>query len=302
MLNNDVNKADWELIDMKTAVVTGTSSGIGLETSLMLARQGFKVFAAMRSVDRGAELVDRAAQESLDILVIEMDVSSAESVTAAFSAVLNHGPIDLLVNNAGISGSAPLEITPEDEHKAIFETNYFGVVRCIQAVVASMRERGAGCIVNVSSAAGLFATPTQIPYSASKWAVECLTEALAFELKPFGIRVVCIEPGVVQTSIFQNSAKMSHFDKLSPYSPAMRRIGKLFAAGLKHPSSAEQVAATIIEAVTTTTPKLRWPVGNDAQSFYDVKVLGHVDEWINGATYEDEAYFALFNRLYGIQL
>jgi len=287
---------------MKTAVVTGTSSGIGLETSLMLARQGFKVFAAMRSLDRGAELVDRASRESLDIPVIEMDVSNSDSVTAAFSAVLNQGPIDLLVNNAGISGSAPLEITPEDEHKAIFETNYFGVTRCIQAVVGSMRERGVGCIVNISSAAGLFATPTQIPYSASKWAVECLTEALAFELKPFGIRVVCIEPGVVQTSIFQNSAKMSHFDKLSPYAPAMRRIGKMFAAGLKHPSSAEQVAATIIEAVTTTTPKLRWPVGNDAQGFYDAKVSSDSDEWLEGAHCDEEEYVALFHRLYGIQL
>lgn len=287
---------------MKTAVVTGTSSGIGLETSLMLARQGYKVFAAVRSMDRASELVDRASQESLDIRVIEMDVSNADSVAASFSALLNDGPIDLLVNNAGISGSAPLENTPEDEHKAIFETNYFGVVRCIHAVVGSMRERGTGCIVNISSAAGLFATPTQIPYSASKWAVECLTEALAFELKPFGIRVVCIEPGVVQTSIFKNSAKMSHFDKHSPYAPAMRRIGKLFAAGLKHPSSAEQVAATIIEAITTATPKLRWPVGNDAQNFYDVKASGHVDEWIDGAHCDEEAYIALFHRLYGIQL
>ena len=287
---------------MKTAVVTGTSSGIGLETSLMLARQGYKVFAAVRSMDRASELVDRALQESLDIRVIEMDVSNADSVTASFSALLNDGPIDLLVNNAGISGSAPLENTPEDEHKAIFETNYFGLVRCIQAVVGSMRERGVGCIVNISSAAGLFATPTQIPYSASKWAVECLTEALAFELKPFGIRVVCIEPGVVQTSIFKNSAKMTHFDKHSPYAPAMRRIGKLFAAGLKHPISAEQVAATIIEAITTATPKLRWPVGNDAQNFYDVKASGHVDEWIDGAHCDEEAYIALFHRLYGIQL
>jgi NAD(P)-dependent dehydrogenase (short-subunit alcohol dehydrogenase family) len=253
-------------------------------------------------MDRASELVDRALQESLDIRVIEMDVSNADSVTASFSALLNDGPIDLLVNNAGISGSAPLENTPEDEHKAIFETNYFGLVRCIQAVVGSMRERGVGCIVNISSAAGLFATPTQIPYSASKWAVECLTEALAFELKPFGIRVVCIEPGVVQTSIFKNSAKMSHFDKHSPYAPAMRRIGKLFAAGLKHPSSAEQVAATIIEAITTATPKLRWPVGNDAQNFYDVKASGHVDEWIDGAHCDEEAYIALFHRLYGIQL
>jgi len=287
---------------MKTAVVTGTSSGIGLETSLTLSRHGFKVFAAMRSLDRGEELVDRARQEALDIQVIEMDVSDSKSVTTAFAEILKESPIDLLVNNAGISGSAPLEITPEAEHKAIFETNYFGVVRCIQAVAGSMRQRGVGSIVNVSSAAGLFATPTQIPYSASKWAVECLTEALAFELKPFGIRVVCIEPGVVQTSIFQNSAKMSHFDKHSPYAPAMRRIGRLFAAGLKHPSSAEQVASTIIDAVTTTAPKLRWPVGDDAQSFYDAKVSGHVDEWIDGAECDEEEYEALFNRLYGIQL
>ncbi len=287
---------------MKTAVVTGSSSGIGFETSLMLARKGFKVFAAMRSLDRGLQLLNQATQEALDIQMIQMDVSDSASVTAAFSAILNECPIDLLVNNAGISGSAPLETTPEGEHKAIFETNYFGVVRCIQAVVGSMRARGTGCIVNISSAAGLFATPTQIPYSASKWAIEGLTEALAFELKPFGIRVACIEPGVVKTSIFQNSAKMSHFDKGSPYAPAMRRIGRLFTVGLQQPSSVERVAATIIEAATTTTPKLRWPVGNDAQSFYDAKVPDHVDEWINGANCDDEEYVALFHRLYGIQL
>ena len=102
------------------------------------------------------------------------------------------------------------------EQRQIFETNYFGTVRCIQAVVGSMRERQTGCIANISSAAGLFATPTQIPYSASKWAVECMSEALAHELRPFGVRVVNIEPGVVATKIFENSAARSHFDKSSP--------------------------------------------------------------------------------------
>src|SRR5207244_7050749 len=134
------------------------------------------------------------------------DVCSSDlaSVRQAFETVSGHGPVDVLVNNAGIGGASPLELTPEEEHRQMFETNYFGAIRCIQAVLPSMRERRRGVIVNITSVAGLVATPNQIAYSASKWALECAGEALAHEVRRFGIRLVTVEPGVVTTSIFHD--------------------------------------------------------------------------------------------------
>ena len=196
--------------------------------------------------------------------MIQLDVTSQASVDRAFGAVRAYGPVDVLVNNAGIGGATPLELTPEAEHRQMFETNYFGAIRCIQAVLPEMRERQAGAIVNITSIAGLIATANQIAYSASKFALECAGEALALEVRPFGIRVVNIEPGVIMTSIFENSATATRYDKNSPYKQTMRRNGKLFAAGFKVAAQPQLVAETIVEAITTPSYKLRWPVGADA--------------------------------------
>lgn len=288
---------------MKTAVITGSSSGIGEATSLYLARNGFRVFAGMRDPRKGQPLQQAAEESGLAIELVQMDVCDPDSVSRAFAGIEAKVPVDVLVNNAGISGSSPLEDTPEHEHKAIFETNYFGAVRCVQAVVGSMRERNTGCIVNISSAAGLFATPTQIPYSASKWAVECMSEALAHELRPFGVRVVSIEPGVVKTNIFENSAEMTHFDKASPYARTMRRIGRLFATGLQHPTSPEQVAAIVLESITARDFRLRWPVGTDAVKFHGARARISAEEWICLADERgEEEYAAGFKKLFGIDL
>src|SRR5205823_11416115 len=140
---------------------------------------------------------------------------------------------------------------------------YFGSIRCIQAVLPAMRERRRGTIVNVTSVAGLVATPNQIPYSASKWALECAGEALAHEVRRFGVRVVNVEPGVVMTSIFENSAAATRYQKTSPYQPIMRRNGKLFAAGFRDPAQLDDVAETILAAITSEEYRLRWPVGRD---------------------------------------
>lgn len=172
----------------ENAVVTGTSTGIGFATSVRLARHGYRVFAGMRNLAKAGSLQAAAAGANLPIQVIELDVTSGASVDAAFEIISGHGPVDVLVNNAGIGGATPLELTPEDEHRRMFETNYFGAIRCIQAVLPAMRERRRGAIVNVTSIAGLWATPNQIPYSASKWALECAGEALAHEVRRFGIR------------------------------------------------------------------------------------------------------------------
>jgi len=288
---------------MKIAVITGTSTGIGLTTSLHLARNGYRVFAGMRNLTKADALRTAAAEESLPIEIVQLDICDAGSVAAAFAAIHEQGPVDVLVNNAGIGGASPLELTPEDEHKQMFETNYFGAVRCIQAVLPSMRERQTGCIVNITSAVGLQATPNQIAYSASKWALECLGEALAHETYRFGVRVVNVEPGVIMTNIFENSAEQTRYEKTSPYQPIMRRNGKVFAAGFKRAVSPQLVAEAISEAISTEDYKLRWPVGPDAEGFMAARFKVPSEDWIRmGADLSDTEYNAKFSEYFGIEL
>ncbi|MFP6817637.1 MAG: SDR family oxidoreductase [Pseudomonadales bacterium] len=288
---------------MNIAVVTGTSTGIGFTTSLHLARNGYRVFAGMRNLAKADNLQTVISNEKLAIEVIQLDVCDPDSVDRAFAGVQESGPIDLLVNNAGIGGAAPLELTPEAEHRQMFETNYFGAVRCIQAVLPAMRERAAGCIVNITSAVGLLATPNQIAYSASKWALECLGEALAHEVFRFGVRVVNVEPGVIMTNIFENSAEQTRYDKTSPYQPIMRRNGKVFAAGFKRAVAPDLVAETILEAVTTQDYQLRWPVGPDAQGMMSARGRLASEEWISmGADLSDDEYNSRFFEYFGVEL
>jgi NAD(P)-dependent dehydrogenase (short-subunit alcohol dehydrogenase family) len=288
---------------MENAVVTGTSTGIGFATSLRLARAGYRVFAGMRNLAKADPLREAAAAERLPVEVVELDVCSDASVAAAFAAVRGHGPVDVLVNNAGIGGATPLELTPDDEHRRMFETNYFGAIRCIRAVLPEMRERGSGAIVNITSVAGLVATPNQIPYSASKWALECAGEALAHEVRRFGIRVVNVEPGVVMTNIFENAADATRYDKASPYVQVMRRNGKVFAAGFRDPASPDAVADAILEAVTTEDYRLRWPVGKDAEGFAAARERNRADEWVAmGGDLSDAEYNERFREMFGIQL
>ncbi len=288
---------------MDIAVVTGTSTGIGLTTSLHLARNGYRVFAGMRNVAKGEALQTAAAEENLPVEVIQLDICDQASVDAAFATVKASGPVDVLVNNAGIGGASPLELTPEDEHRQMFETNYFGAVRCIQAVLPEMRERGSGCIVNITSAVGLQATPNQIPYSASKWALECLGEALAHEVYRFGVRVVNVEPGVIMTNIFENSAEQTRYDKTSPYQPIMRRNGKVFAAGFQRSVPPDLVAEAILDSIRTENYKLRWPVGPDAEGFMAARHTVAAEDWIAmGADLSDEEYNEKFKAYFGIAL
>ena len=288
---------------MEIAVVTGTSTGIGFATSVHLARHGFRVFAGMRNLGKAGPLRTAAAETNLRIEVIPLDVTSTPSVSRAFETVSGHGPVDVLVNNAGIGGATPLELTPEDEHRRMFETNYFGAIRCIQAVLPAMRERRRGTIVNVTSIAGLIATPNQIPYSASKWALECAGEALAHEVRRFGIRVVNVEPGVVMTNIFENSADATRYDKTSPYQPIMRRNGKLFAAGFRDPVQRDDVAETILAAITSDEYRLRWPVGRDALGLSQGRRKISDEYWVAmGDDLSDQDYNQRFFDYFGIRL
>jgi NAD(P)-dependent dehydrogenase (short-subunit alcohol dehydrogenase family) len=288
---------------LEIAVVTGTSSGIGLATAVHFAKRGYRVFAGMRNLAKGDDLRAAARADDLPIELVELDVSSEPSTAAAFRAVRRSGPVDVLVNNAGVGGASPLELTPEDEHRAMFDTNYFGAVRCIQHVLPEMRQRRCGAIANVTSVAGLFATPNQIAYSASKWALECLGEALAHEVRRFGVRVVNVEPGVVMTKIFENSAPATRYDKTSPYQPIMRRNGKVFAAGFKDPTPAEEVARVIHEAVSCPDYRLRWPVGRDAVGMAAGRPRISDEEFVEmGGDLTDEDYNGRFLRYFGLKL
>ncbi len=289
---------------MPVALVTGTSTGIGFATALHLARHGHQVVATMRNLAKASPLRDAARAAGLPLVVRELDVTRMDSVERAVAATLaGEGPIDVLVNNAGIGGATPLELTPEAEHRAMFETNYWGAIRMIQAVLPSMRERRAGCIVNVTSIAGRIATPNQIAYSASKHALAAASEALAHEVHAFGIRVAIIEPGVIQTAIFENSAGATRYDKTSPYRQIMRRNGKLFAAGFRRPGASETVAAAILDAITTERPRLRYPVGVDAVGIAAGRARISDEEWVAmGGELNDEEYNARFKRYFGIDL
>ena len=285
---------------MKIALVTGTSSGIGLATCVKLGAAGYRVYAGMRNTQKSSDL--EAAAGDLPITIVEMDVTSQGSTARAFEAAREEGPIDVLVNNAGIGGASPLELTPEEEHRAMFETNYWGAIRCIQAVLPEMRERGIGTIVNVSSMEGLVAIPNQIAYSASKWALECAGEALAHEVRRFGLRVVQVEPGVVMTKIYENGEAATRYDKRSPYQPIMRRNGKMFEAGFRAGAQSETVAETILEAIESPEYKLRWPVGADAEGIYTGRQRMSDEAWVEMGEMSDEDYEARFSEFFGIDL
>jgi len=288
---------------METAVVTGTSTGIGFATAVHLARNGYRVYAGLRNLAKAGPLEAAAKEHDLALEVIRLDVTDAANVAEAFEQIRGHGPVDVLVNNAGIGGATPLELTPEDEHRAMFETNYFGAVRCIQEVVPDMRERGRGAIVNITSVEGRLAVPNQIPYSASKWALECVGEALAHELYQFGVRVVNVEPGVIMTNIFENSAETTRYDKTSPYKQIMRRNGKMFAAGFRIQTQPDEVAETILEAITTEDYRLRWPVGIDAHGMIEGRARIADEDWVAmGDALSDEEYNGRYKEWFGIEL
>lgn len=189
---------------MSNAVITGASRGIGFATALTLARAGHNVVAAMRNPAASPELARIAHAENLPIQIETLDVASDASVRDAFARILASGPVDALVNNAGVECMGSIEETPLSDFRACMETNYFGVIRCVQAVAGHMRQRRSGLIVNVSSVAGKISSSPSGPYASSKFAVEALSEALAQEMKPFNVRVAIVEPGIIDTRMARN--------------------------------------------------------------------------------------------------
>jgi NAD(P)-dependent dehydrogenase (short-subunit alcohol dehydrogenase family) len=253
---------------MVNVLITGCSSGFGLLTSLLFARKGDTVFATMRDPSRGRELERIRDDEKLPIEILKLDVTDEASVQPAVAEVLGKaGRIDVLVNNAGIGQRGPIEETDDDEQHEVFETNYFGALRVARAVAPSMREQRSGTIVNVSSLAGVVTAPYQGTYSASKKALEAASEALYYELHPFGVRVLIIEPGGFETNIENTRRLARRFTEGSPYADLARRfeasLEKLPAAAVR--ADPQIVADCIYNAVNDKQPKLRYLVGQDAE-------------------------------------
>lgn len=248
----------------KSVIITGTSKGIGLEAALAFSRAGYKVFATMRNPDIARELGQMARQESLAISISAMDVDSDESVKQSIETIHRvNGPVDVLVNNAGIERHGSIEELELSDFRAVMETNYFGTLRCIQAILPKMRVNGSGCIINVTSIAGRLASSPLGPYTASKFAVEAVSEVLAQEVKPFNIRVAIVEPGIIDTQMSRDINKKGN----NSIYPNTRRIAGLFGASLKTPTKATLVADKILEIAEGGSWQLRHPVGPDAEPF-----------------------------------
>ena len=260
---------------MTTALITGTSSGIGRSTALRLARGGLKVWASMRTPSAGKDMLTIASEEGLDLEVIQLDVEDDQSVESAIDSI---GAVDVLVNNAGLSPVGFVEEFALAEWKQLFETNVFGLIRCTQAVLPGMRAQGSGRLINISSVAGRVAIPMFWPYSSSKWAVEALTETLASECKIFDIHATLVEPGAVATPI---RGKTGQPDRNSPYRPVAKNWG--FSVGYDHafPSEPEEVADCIAELIENPSPPLRVTVGRGVKQMIELRADHDDEQWIN---------------------
>ncbi|HLK87470.1 MAG TPA: SDR family oxidoreductase [Candidatus Binataceae bacterium] len=285
---------------MSIAIVTGTSTGIGLATAVALSRARHHVYATMRNPSRTPGLAQIASSEKLPIKIVTMDVDDDASVSQAIAQVLTDaGRVDILVNNAGVQGSGPIEEVPLAEFRRVMETNYFGVLRCIQAVLPGMRKQRDGHIINVSTIGGRITGLSQGPYCGSKFALEAVSEILAGEVKAFGIRVSIVEPGVTETPIF---AKRRRVPQGSPY-PQERRMNAIFDAGRKLQIPPSVVADKIVEIVQGRTWKLRYPTGPDAEPYLQYRASISDEEWVNLHSIEsDKEFAAIVKQTFGMDL
>ena len=259
------------------ALVTGSSSGIGFETALHLARNGYKTYASMRNLEKSKDITQVATREKLPVEVVQLDVDEDSSVKQAVDKIVatEDQRIDVLVNNAGYGLFGALEDLSIAEMKAQFETNFFGVIRVTHQVLPVMRKQKSGTIVNISSVGGRIGIPGLSAYHSTKFALEGLSESISYELEPFGIKVVLIEPGFIRTNIMNSSiiAKKAQ-DQKSPYFSLTQQLERSFKAAMVNTSASstpEVVAKVVVQAITSESPKLRYAVGNDAASIIQAR-------------------------------
>jgi NAD(P)-dependent dehydrogenase (short-subunit alcohol dehydrogenase family) len=264
------------------AVVTGSSSGIGFETSLMLARNGYFTYATMRNLDKSDAIIDLKQKEKLPLEVLKLDVTNDKSVKEAIEKIVNEQEtIDVLVNNAGYALVGALEELSIEEIKEQFETNVFGVIRVVQEILPIMRKQRHGTIVNISSLAGRIGFPLTSAYVSSKFALEGLSESMAYEVEQFGIKVILIEPGVIKTNFDKNlkiGKKVSistttNNNSNSPYADITEKRIAGFKPRFESGPSSIEVAKVILQALTSKNPpsESRYMVGDDAFKLMEIR-------------------------------
>ncbi|MEY4175834.1 MAG: hypothetical protein RI900_2999 [Actinomycetota bacterium] len=285
------------------SVVTGANSGIGRATALHLASQGHTVYGTVRDIGKAGKLQVAAEAMGVTVNLVELDIADDQSVRDGFAQILGatDGVVDVLVNNAGVGGNAVAEECPPSLYLDVMNVNLCGAVRCLQQVLPGMRARRRGAVVNITSVAGRIAAIAQSPYVASKWAFEGLSEGLAQELAPFGIRVAIIEPGVTKSAIFAKNIDAPN--QSGAYDAAYRRLFQFYAAGLAHATDPMEVAALIHHAVTTDEPRLRYAVSWAGPEIVAARATMDDADWVAlGAWDDDDAYYDDFTRKFGIDL
>jgi short-subunit dehydrogenase len=256
------------------AIITGSSSGIGYETSLMLARNGFHTYATMRNIEGRGEggsnqITDIAKNENLPLEVIQLDVNSDKSVTEAINRIADEKDrIDVVVNNAGYDLTGAIEEISLDQMRAQFETNFFGAVKVMKSIIPKMRKQRSGKIVNITSMGGRIAIPFHSIYHGTKFALEGLSESIQYELEPFGIKIILIEPGAVGSNFWKNmktATKPTESESTdSPYSQMKTKISESLNQAVQNAMHPSEVAKAILEAISSDNPDFRYPVGKDA--------------------------------------
>jgi NAD(P)-dependent dehydrogenase (short-subunit alcohol dehydrogenase family) len=283
---------------MAIILITGSSTGIGYTAAETLARNGHTVYATMRNPLGSPQLQQLAGNNHLPIKILQMDVLDDQSVQRAISSVLSKEKhIDVLVNNAGLGSWGAVEELPMELFKADMDTNYFGTLRCIKAVLASMRERKEGTIINISTVAGKVFSNFHSTYCASKAAVEALSESLAQELVPYKIRVALVQPAFIETPFFNKTNAIPS----NTHYPNIKRYFSLFAAALENHESAHKVADIINEIVAGERNEFRIPVGLYAEGFLNFRASLRDEDWINSVSVSDEDWITNMEQM-GLQV
>jgi len=257
----------------EVALITGCSSGIGYETALILARNGYRTFATMRNAKKSNSLLRTTEEEKLPLEVIELDINDGMSIEKAVSQVKNEEKrIDILINNAGYGLVGFFEDLSLDEIRDQFETNFFGVLNITKKIIPVMRSQKRGTIINISSGAGQVGFPGISAYVSTKFAIEGFSESLTYELSPFGIKVIIIEPGVIKTNFFGNCIISEQSAKTeSPYSRSLEKLQKDINMMQEHATSPAEVAKMILQVLRTDEPKQRYIIGNDVAMILEAK-------------------------------
>ena len=284
------------------SVVTGANSGIGQATALHLAEAGHDVVGTVRSVGRAGKLLEAADERGVHIELVELDVASDASVRDGFARILERsGRVDHLVNNAGVGGNGVVEESTPERLLDVMNVDLCGAVRCLQAVLPGMRERGDGTIVNITSVAGRLAAIAQAPYVAAKWALEGISEELAIEVAPFGVRVAIVEPGVTKSSIFGKNTDAPNDS--GAYGAQYERMLQMYAAGYVHATDAVEVARMVLHAIETDDPKLRYPVSWGGAEIAAGRVAMTDEQWVElGRAGSLEEYITRFRELFGVDI